>query len=476
MAINGWNTPIYSAIKAYTDTSPIPFHMPGHKLGTGIPKEFLRDIVKLDLTEIAGTDNLHSPTGAIKEAQNLAARAFGAKSTFFLVNGSTAGLHTAIAATTRRGQSLIVGRDCHRSVVDGLLLAGVKPFFVLPQYCREYGISLGLTVEAVERALEASPEAVGVLITRPNYYGVCSDVRAIAKLVHSKGKLLIVDEAHGAHLAFNSRLPESALRAGADICIQSAHKTLPAFTQGAYFHVGSERVDIERVQYFLNVYQTTSPSYIIMAYLDIAREIMDRCGGRLIGELLDIIERVRDEALNKGIKILGQGLPKGFEQDITRITINTAGFGLSGYDTEKILREKYNIQVEMSDLLNVVCISTIADNNTSIDSLLSGIQSIAKSIRCNKYSIDVAGAYSELRLPAQGAEPYEVLNSKGTKIPLKLAAGRISREMVMPYPPGVAIICPGEVYSTEIIEQIQNIVDKGGIVHGIDENGDVNVV
>jgi lysine decarboxylase len=476
MAIKGWNIPIYSAVKAYTDTNPIPFHMPGHKLGAGIPKELLEDIEKLDLTEIPGTDNLHRPSGAIKEAQRLAAKAFGARETFFLVNGSTVGLHAAIAATTKRGQSLIVGRDCHRSVVDGLLLAGVKPHFVLPQYYKEYEISAGLCVEAVEKALLACPDAVGVLITRPNYYGVCSDVSAIARLVHSYGKLLIVDEAHGAHLAFSPRLPICALKAGADICIQSAHKTLPALTQGAYLHVGSERVDIDRVKYFLDIYQTTSPSYIIMAFLDIAREVMEKNGRRLIDGLLDTIEKSSVEAAQRGIKILGKGLPKGFEQDFTRITINTESLGLSGYDAEKYLRDKCNIQVEMSDLYNIVCISTTADNISSVENLFSGIQSMAGSIRCNKPPVNMSETYFGLKLPKKAAEPYEVLNSKGTKITLRRAFGRISREMIVPYPPGVAIVCPGEVFSTEVVELLQNIVDKGGIVHGIDENGNVNVV
>jgi len=481
MAIRGWNIPIYSAVQAYSDSNPIPFHMPGHKLGAGIPGELLEHIEKLDLTEIPGTDNLHKPEGAIREAQNLAAKAFGARETFFLVNGSTVGLHAAIAAAAKRGQSLIVGRDCHRSVIAGLLLAGVKPFFVLPRYCNEFGISMGLSVEDVEKALLAAPDAAGVHITRPNYYGVCSDVSAIAELVHSHGKLLIVDEAHGAHLSFSPRLPVSSLKAGADICVQSAHKTLPALTQGAYLHVGSERVDIERVKYFLDIYQTTSPSYILMAFLDIAREIMEKSGRQLIDGLLDIIEKSSIEAEKYGIKILGKELPDGFEQDYTRMTFNTASFGISGYDAEKHLREKFNIQVEMSDLYNIVCIGTIADDASSVEGLFSAIQLTAGEMRngqcpAGQLPAFLPDAYIVSELPKQAAEPYEVLNSKGTKIPLKRACGRISREMIVPYPPGVAVVCPGEVFSAEIVGMLQNIVDKGGIVHGIDENGNVNVV
>jgi len=481
MAIKGWNTPVYNAVKAYADESTIPFHMPGHKMGKGIPKKFLEHIEKLDLTEIPGTDNLHRPEGAIKEAQELCARTFGARKTFFLVNGSTAGLHAAIAASAKRGQRLIVGRDCHRSVIAGLLLAGVKPFFVLPRYDSEFGINMGLDAESVEKALKGAPDAAGVLVTRPNYYGVCSDIRAIAEVVHSYGKLLIVDEAHGAHLKFNPRLPVCALEAGADISVQSAHKTLPAFTQGAYLHVGSERVDVERLRYFIDIYQTTSPSYIIMAFLDIAREIMEKDGRELLDALLDVIENLSTGAAGKGIKILGKKIPAGFEQDRTRIVFNTASLGLSGYEAEKYLRENYNIQVEMSDPCNVVCISTVADDAESVERLFSAIESTAGDISTgrlpsSKISAGMPELFMQTELPLQACDAYEVLDSKGEKVPLKKACGRISREMVVPYPPGVAVICPGEVYNDKVVELLCYIVERGVTVHGIDENGNVNVV
>lgn len=448
--------------------------MPGHKLGTGIPEEFLAEIEKLDLTEIPGTDNLHSPMGAIKEAQEMAAVAFGARRSFFLVNGSTVGLHAAIAAMCKPGQRLIVGRDCHRSVINGMLLAGVEPFYILPEYSDEFGINTGITAIAVEKALYAAPDAVGVLITRPNYYGVCSDVRVIAKIVHNHGKLLLVDEAHGSHLVFNSRLPVCALEAGADICIQSAHKTLPAFTQGAYLHTGSDRVDMQRLQYFLDIYQTTSPSYIIMAYLDIAREVMQKCGESLLNGLLDTIEVCSRDMTSNGIKLLGKVDVPCFEHDKTRITVNTSKIGLTGYSAEKLLRENYNIQVEMSDMSNIVCISTVADDSDSIGRLFSGLSDLNRHI--NNGEMPAIPAFRGLKLPDRVMEPSEILNAYTARIPLNEAAGRISKEIISPYPPGMALVCPGEIFSHEVVEFIREIISHGGIVHGIDDNETVVVI
>lgn len=480
MYCNNLYTPVYNAIKAYTDTAPLPFHMPGHKLGKGIAEEFLGEIEKLDLTEIPGTDNLHAPTGAVKEAQELAAEAFGARKSFFLVNGSTVGLHAAIAAICRPGQRLIVGRDCHSSVINGMLLAGVQPHYILPEYSSEFGINTGITASAAKKALDDAPDAVGVLLTRPNYYGVCSDVSGIAKLVHARGKLLVVDEAHGSHLSFNKRLPASALESGADICVQSAHKTLPAFTQGAFLHMGSENADLQRLKYFLDIFQTTSPSYIIMAYLDIARAVMQKYGKNLLDGLLDAIEACSAGLVSKSVKILGKADLSGFDHDMTRITVNTAGIGISGYSAEKLLREQYNIQVEMSDMRNIVCISTVADDPESIGRLFDAIVCIERYGGWDKTAVREKVTefplFTGLSLPSVAIEPYDILNAQYEKVLLNEASGRASNGIVCPYPPGIALVCPGERFDREKIDLLQEIIHCGGIVHGIDENGCVNVV
>ncbi len=455
--------------------------MPGHKLGKGIPKRFLSEIEKLDLTEIPGLDNLHAPAGVLKEAQELAARAFGAKNSYFLVNGSTVGLHAAISAVCKPGDHLIAGRDSHSAVINGMLLRGVYPAYILPEYSTEFGINTGITPQAVEKALFEMPDAAGVLITRPNYYGVCSDIKKISEIVHKYNKILIVDEAHGAHLSFHPELPAGALEAGADLCIQSAHKTLPAFTQGAYLHVGSDRIDRERLEYFLDMFQTTSPSYVIMTYLDVARELMEKNGKNLLGGLLSSISSSSDEFCNSGIRLLDRKALPGFELDVTRITANTAGIGITGYGAERLLREGHNIQVEMSDLFNVVCIATVADDTESVGRLFSALSNLEKThVHDNVAELgeimSIAAEYQGLKRLIQTVSPSMILESGIDRIPLEDAAGRTSRGTISPYPPGLPLVCPGEIISRDIVDYLMALVSSGGSVHGVGEDGTVAVL
>jgi len=469
-----WNTPIYNAIKEYLKTNPAVFHMPGQKLGRGMPAEFLKSLESLDLTEIPGTDNLHYPSGPIKEAEELASKAFGSERTFFLVNGSTCGIHAMIMTVCKPGGKLIVGRDCHRSVIGGLMLAGARPVYIKPEFNSDFGISTVILPSEIEKALKMNPDAEGVLITRPSYYGVCSDIRRIAEVVHSYGKVLIVDEAHGAHLKFSSSLPVSAMEAGADICVQSAHKTLAAFTQGAYLHVKSAAVDIDRLKFNLSLLQTSSPSYIIMASLDIAREIMQREGMERLEKLLDTIERFKSN--------FGKGsLPFGFldhvdggELDKTRLVINVSRFGLTGFETDKILREKYSVQVEMSDLGNIVCIATAANSPEDFDRLYSALKGI--SDRYGGIDPLKLPQPASFELPEQRIDPAEAMRCRGVKMRLDAATGRISRGVIVPYPPGIPAVCPGEIITGETVEYIYNIISSGGVVNGVGEGLEIDVV
>lgn len=455
--------------------------MPGHKLGKGIPKIFLSDIEKLDLTEIPGMDNLHAPAGALKKAQELAAEAFGASRSYFLVNGSTVGLHAAISAVCRPGDHLVTGRDSHSAVINGMLLRGVYPAYILPEYSTEFGINTGITPQAVEKALFDVPDAVGVLITRPSYYGICSDIKRISEIVHKHNKILIVDEAHGAHLSFHPALPCGALEAGADLVVQSAHKTLPAFTQGAYLHIGSDRIDRERLEYFLDMYQTTSPSYVIMAYLDIARELMQKNGRRMLDELLSSIRSSLAGLDNNGVRLLDCNVFTGFGLDCTRITANTASIGMTGYTAEKLLRESCGIQVEMSDLFNIVCIATVADDAESITKLSSALSWLGmKGDPGRKAEFDSVIAKSAeirgIKRPVQAISPSELLEADIDRIPFKDAAGRTSRGTISPYPPGLPLVCPGEVINGDVVDYIMTLLRSGGSVHGIGEDGTIAVV
>lgn len=475
--------------------------MPGHKLSKGIPHELAQDILKLDVTEIEGTDNLHYPEGIIKEAEELAAKAFGADKTFFLVNGSTCGIQAAIMSACARGQKIIIGRDSHKSVVAGLILSGAEPVFAYPEYICEFGITGAITAKSIEKLLCQHPDAVAVLITRPNYYGICSNIEEISSLVHSHNKLLIVDEAHGAHLVFNEKLPPSAIKHGADICIQSAHKTLPALTQGAYLHVKGSRVDINRLKLNLSMLQTSSPSYILMSYLDIARELMERDGAQKLEQLIDEIQWFKKEL---------EGYPKyrvlsSIMHDPTRLVINISKLGISGYYAEKLLRESFKTQVEMADYENLVFITTTADNHETFSALLDAMKGLLniidhKEITDNLYmnSNIIKKYYKELHNSVTnnlvdadkvtkmgeavvsdintGGVPYEAYMAQKEEIPVEESCTRICAEVITPYPPGIPVLYPGEIIKEEHIQYIIAIIEAGGMINGISHNKCVQVV
>ncbi len=471
----GLTAPLYEALRKYAASRPVPFHMPGHKLGRGFPAWYRKNLCRLDVTEIPDMDNLHSPTGVIAQAQRLAAEAFKADRTYFLVNGSTVGIHGAIYAACRPGERIAVARDCHKSVVDGIGLAGARPVYIKTLFNLNFGIPSVVDPAEVEKTLDENPDIAAVLITRPNYYGICSDLKAIERIVHSRGKLLIVDEAHGAHLAFSPRLPAPAMEAGADICVQSAHKTLPALTQGAYLHIRGSRVDSERLEYYLDLAQTTSPSFLIMSSLDIAREIMQREGERRLGLLLDSIDRFKkDISALEGLLVLGPAdVPKG-ELDAARLVINVRGLGMAGFEAEGLLRSEYKIQVEMSDLFNIVCISTVSDSPAFLRRLAGALKELARDSHPGEGLPPVD--LEELPLPEMAMAPGELTKLKTEKVELKKAVGRISAGMLIPYPPGIPVIFPGEVISGPVVDHILRIVALGGKVNGLDGGIEVRVV
>ena len=496
--INKYNTPIYNYLREYADQNINVFHMPGHKLAKGIPQELTQNLLQLDVTEVEGTDNLHYPEGIIKQAEELAAKAFGADKTFFLVNGSTCGIQAAIMSVCARGQKIIISRDSHKSVVSGLILSGAEPIFVYPEYNCEFGITEAISAKSIEKSLLENPDAVAVLITRPNYYGICSDIEEISSIVHSHNKLLIVDEAHGAHLVFNSQLPPSALQHGADICIQSAHKTLPAVTQGAYLHVKGNRIDLERLKFNLTMLQTSSPSYIIMSYLDIARELMDTEGKARLDALIDNVEWFKHEIENYDTyKVLSKkhigNMDLKASHDTTRLVISVSRLGISGYYAEKILREKFMTQVEMADNENLVFITTIADNHETFTRLLEVMKGLAEMnfqtdfVRTNQqsdisesasvYSGDVSHAekfiYNGLSMKKL---PYEAYAAQKEELPLEKGKGRICAEIVTPYPPGIPILYPGEIIEQHQIQYIMSIIKAGGKVNGIGEDKSIQVI
>lgn len=463
--------PVLKSIKEYRDTQSIAFHMPGHKRGKIFKKlgleHLMKDLIEMDTTEVPGVDNLHSPEGAIKEAQELAAKVFGADYTFFLVNGTTSGIYAMILSATKPGDKILIPRNAHRSVVSATILGRLHPVYMMPEIDEYMQIPMGIKPETVEKALEQHPDAVAVVITNPTYYGACSDIEKIAGIVHSKNKLLLVDEAHGSHFIFHPKMPISAMEAGADMAAQSTHKTLASMTGSSMLHVLGERVDIEKVKFYLQLVQTTSPSHVMLASLDLARYIMEEYGLELLDDCIKYSNWVRNELNSKSpFYCLDQDRKNSYgmyDIDPTRITVCFKGAGIKGYEADEILRSRYNIQVEMSDFWNIVAITSVADDGEDYEKLCHAILDM-------KSDAKESGTITEQGYPAVTPEcymaPYEALHHEEEYIEFGKSPGHISAEMVIPYPPGIPIIMPGEYIQKDVVEYLRRCVDSGKRISG----------
>ena len=362
-------TPLFDALMEYVNRETIPFHVPGHKKGVGIDEEFKNFIgqnpFKIDVTVFKLVDSLHHPTGPIKKAQKLAADAYGSDAAFFSIHGTSGAIQAMIMSVVSAGDKIIIPRNVHKSITAGIILSGAVPVYMQPALDKKVGIAHGVTPETVEKTLKENPDAKAVLVINPTYYGVATDIKKIADIVHSYDIPLIVDEAHGPHLGFNDKLPMSAMQAGADICAQSTHKIIGALTQCSLLQVRSERVDINRVQQILSLLHTTSPSYILMASLDCARRQIALNGKELLDKTIELSNYARNE-INKipGFYCFGQeilGTEGVYALDPTKITVTCRDLGITGYDLDMILSNKYHIQVELSDLYNVLAVGSFGD-------------------------------------------------------------------------------------------------------------------
>ncbi len=449
----------------------VSFHVPGHKNGKIFEKYNLNinnNIGQFDITEIPGSDNLHAPEGIIKEAQKRAEAFYGGDHTFFLVNGTTCGIISMIMAVTNPGDKIIVQRDCHRSVVSGMILGGVTPIYVKPQVDSSLLLSMAVTPESIEEAIKENPDAKAVIITYPNYYGICSDIEKIVQTVHRYNKILIVDEAHGSHLKLSDKLPISALDAGADMVVQSTHKTLPSFTQSSMLHVRDGRVDIDKLKVMLTLNQSSSPSYLLMASLDMAMTILVQEGNFLMEKLIKSINDFTKEIEEiEGLSLVSKELIGKYgvkDIDVTKLTINMKSLGIEGTRLEEILRKKYNIQVEMADIYNVLAVTSIANDRNDLSRLSRALRSIHDDKKIPHRKTELPEFSFEI--PKMRVLPREAVYSGKKSVELAQSRGRISGEYIIPYPPGIPLICPGEVISEEIIEYVQILKNLGISVIG----------
>lgn len=468
-------TPLFDALMEYVNRDTIPFHVPGHKKGVGMDEEFKKFIgenpLKIDVTVFKLVDSLHHPTGPIKKAQELAADAYGSEASFFSIHGTSGAIQAMVMSVVNDGDKIIIPRNVHKSITSGIILSGAIPVYMQPELDKRVGIAHGVTPETVEATLKSNPDAKAVLIINPTYYGVATNIKKIAEIVHSYNIPLIVDEAHGPHLGFNNKLPMSAIEAGADICSQSTHKIIGAMTQCSLLHVCTNRIDVHKVQQILSLLQTTSPSYVLMASLDCARRQIALHGEELLDKAIELANYARKE-INKiegfycfGDEILGK--PGCYAMDPTKITITCRELGITGYDLEMILADKYHIQMELADLYNVLAVGSFGDTKESIDALLNALKEISRDYlgKGNRKAdfIDFPD------IPEQVQIPREAFTSIKTPVLLKDSVGYISGEFLMAYPPGIPILCPGERITKEIIDYIQELKDVGLYVQGTED-------
>lgn len=474
-------TPLFDALMEYVNRNTIPFHVPGHKKGQGMDNKFKdfvgTNVLSIDVTVFKLVDSLHHPTGAIKKAQELAADAYGSDSAFFSIHGTSGAIQAMILSVVTQGDKIIIPRNVHKSVTAGIILSGAVPVYMQPEIDRTIGVALGVTPETVERTLKENPDAKAVLIINPTYYGVASDIKRIADIVHSYDIPLIVDEAHGPHLGFNDRLPMSGIQAGADMCAQSTHKIIGSLTQSSLLQVRSERIDVNRVQQVMNLLQTTSPSYILMASLDVARMQIATKGKELLDTAIDLAEYTRSE-VNKipGLYCFGREVlnKKGaFDIDPTKITICCKDMGITGFQLDQILADKYHIQVELSDLYNVLAVGSFGDTKQTMDALISALREI--SAEYTNIQNRRGGVLEIPEIPKQVATPREAFNSPKIPVSLKNSIGEISGEFLLAYPPGIPVLCPGERITPEIINYVEALKNAGLYVQGT-EDPDVNFI
>jgi len=465
--------PLYEAVSKYIKRRMIPFHMPGHSQGKGAPKILKRlfgeKFFDFDLTEVSGLDYLHYAQGVIREAESLASKLYGTEATIFLINGTTAGVHAMILDSVKENGKIIIGRNSHRSVIGGILLAKAKPVFVQPEFNKEFGIITNVTVEGIEKAIRENPDAKALLVTTPNYYGLQGRIKDIIDLGHKHGLRVLVDEAHGAHFPFNDKFPKSAIYLGADLVTQSAHKTLPTLTQTSFLHIPSKSVNIDRIEQILSIIESSSPSYIFMTAMDVARREMALHGKEMWDKAIEVAEYARKRISElDGFKVITESIINGndvYAFDPIKLTINVEELGYSGFEFEHYLN-KNGIEIELADLQNVLLFITIGTSKKDIDTLVSVLKKVEPKKEKNKVKMPEF-PYA----PDFAMLPFEAFQKEFEVVPLKESKGRVSWGIVAPYPPGIPVLAPGMLINDDCIEFINEVFERGGLVQGSIRHG-----
>ena len=460
---NQKRAPLYEALERFRKQRVVPFDVPGHKRGRGNPElvELLGEkCVGMDVNSMKPLDNLCHPVSVILEAEALAAEAFGAENAFFMVGGTTSSVQSMVLSACKAGDKIILPRNVHRSVINALVLCGAEPVYVNPKVDNRLGISLGMELCDVERAILENPTAVAVLVNNPTYYGICSNIREIVRLAHEHGMLALADEAHGTHFYFGKNLPVSAIAAGADMSAVSMHKSGGSLTQSSLLLLG-KNVSAGYVSQIINLTQTTSASYLLMSSLDISRRNLALRGESSFEKVTAMAEYARSEINGiGGYYAYGRELVNGnsiYDYDVTKLSVYTRDIGLAGIEVYDLLRDEYDIQIEFGDIGNILAYISIGDRIQDIERFVGALSDIKRL-----YAKDTKGMLSnEYIAPRVVTTPQKAFYAKKESLPLRQTRGRVCSEFVMCYPPGIPVLAPGEVITADILRYITYAKEKG---------------
>ncbi len=460
--------PVYEALQELKHKRIVPFDVPGHKRGRGnkILTDFLGEkSLSVDVNSMKMLDNLCHPISVIREAEELAAEAFGAAAAFFMVGGTTSSVQAMILTAVKRDDKIILPRNVHRSVINALILCGALPVYINPQTDDELGISLGMRVADVEAAIAAHPDAKAILLNNPTYYGICSNLQVITDLAHAKGMMVLVDEAHGTHFYFGENMPLSAMAAGADMAAVSMHKSGGSLTQSSLLLCGA-KVNVDYVRQIINLTQTTSGSYLLISSLDISRRNLALHGIETFRTVSEMTAYARDEINRLGdYYAYGADLINGdsiFDFDQTKLSVNTLNVGLAGIEVYDLLRDEYDIQIEFGDLSNFLAYISIGDQTKNIERLIGALYEIRRRYKRTKNELPTYGYIP----PKVVLTPQEAFYANTKSVPLQDAVGQICCESLMTYPPGIPLLAPGEQVTQQIVDFIQSSREHGCVITG----------
>ena len=465
------NAPIYEALRRLRRMRVVPFDVPGHKRGRGNMEltEFLgEDCMNADVNSMKPLDNLCHPVSVIRDAEDLAAQAFGAANVFFMVGGTTSAVQSMIMYACKEGEKIIMPRNVHRSAINALILTGAVPVYVDPDVNHQLGIALGMSVSQVEEAIRANPDAKAIMVNNPTYYGICSDLKRITELAHEHGMLVLVDEAHGTHFYFGDNFPITAMVAGADCASVSMHKSGGSLTQSSFLLMG-ENVNSDYMRQIVNLTQTTSASYLLLSSLDISRKRLALSGKEIFAEAVAMAEYARSE-INSigGYYAYSKELINGdsiYDFDVSKLSVFTLPVGLAGIEVYDLLRDEYDIQIEFGDIGNILAYISVGDRKRDIERLISALSEIKR-----RFGKEGAGLLTQEYInPVVAEAPRKAFYAQKESLPLEESVGRVCTESVMCYPPGIPILSPGELITPEIIEYIRYAKEKGCQMTGTED-------